>query len=457
MTVVSAATHVRGWLLDMARPAAGLFWLGFAALIGFAIPMILSERSGSFADVMIIGLGAVIALAILSFARPEPVFIAAFFLLAIVRIEPAPVDVFFALLMIATLTKTRRIAHVPPLVGLGLLLFATLSIASMMNAPDGYRALKFEFQTLYLIFLGLWLSGMFENANLVRRGLKAYVIAALASAVVAIVALKVPFPRRSVFLMDGERPQALFKDPNVFGPFLVPAAAIMLEEVIRPRLFKWGTTRSLIALMILSSGVVFSFSRAAGLNLVVALVVVTLVYAARTRGAAATVRSIGALVVCGLAGLALLAATNSLGFLESRSQLQGYDQQRFATQGEALQRASEHMLGHGPGESEIQLAYSAHSLYARVAYEQGYLGEALLIAIIGATLIFATGLAARDRNLHGLGSAALLASWIGLLANSFFVDTLHWRHLWVFAALIWCTSVLSRQEPAEARAASELS
>ncbi len=267
MTVVSAATHVRGWLLDMARPAAGLFWLGFAAVVGFAVPVVLSGRSGSFTGVLSVGLAALIALVILSFARPEPVFVGAFFLLAVVRVEPAPVDVVFALLIVATAARTRPFARVPPLIGLGLALFGILSIASILNATDTGRAIFFELQTLYLIVLGLWLSGMFANGPLMRRALKAYVIAAIASAVVGIAALKVPFPARSVFLYDAQRPKALFKDPNVFGPFLVPAAAIMLEEVIRPRLFKWGSIRSLLFLMILSSGVVFSFSRAAGLNL----------------------------------------------------------------------------------------------------------------------------------------------------------------------------------------------
>jgi len=28
-----------------------------------------------------------------------------------------------------------------------------------------------------------------------------------------------------------------------------------------------------------------------------------------------------------------------------------------------------------------------------------------------------------------------MAAWCGLVANSFFVDTLHWRHLWLVAAL----------------------
>ena len=33
--------------------------------------------------------------------------------------------------------------------------------------------------------------------------------------------------------------------------------------------------------------------------------------------------------------------------------------------------------------------------------------------------------------------AALLAAWCGLLANSAFIDTLHWRHLWIVAGLIY--------------------
>jgi hypothetical protein len=31
----------------------------------------------------------------------------------------------------------------------------------------------------------------------------------------------------------------------------------------------------------------------------------------------------------------------------------------------------------------------------------------------------------------------LLGLWVGLIANSFFIDTLHWRHLWLVAGLIW--------------------
>ena len=36
----------------------------------------------------------------------------------------------------------------------------------------------------------------------------------------------------------------------------------------------------------------------------------------------------------------------------------------------------------------------------------------------------------------------LLGLWVGLIVNSFFVDTLHWRHLWLVAGLIWAAATV---------------
>ena len=57
--------------------------------------------------------------------------------------------------------------------------------------------------------------------------------------------------------------------------------------------------------------------------------------------------------------------------------------------------------------------------------------------LLAVTACLAFVLAARDAEIAGVGGAALLGSWLGLIANSAFVVTLHWRHLWVVAALIW--------------------
>jgi MFS family permease len=98
---------------------------------------------------------------------------------------------------------------------------------------------------------------------------------------------------------------------------------------------------------------------------------------------------------------------------------------------------TEYVFGHGPGQTERALDLATHSIYGRSAYEQGVLGLILVSTLMLATLAFAWGLARRDAHVNGVGSAALLGSWLGLIASGFFIDTLHWRHLWVVAALIW--------------------
>jgi hypothetical protein len=67
-----------------------------------------------------------------------------------------------------------------------------------------------------------------------------------------------------------------------------------------------------------------------------------------------------------------------------------------------------------------------------------------IVALLAGTLALALGNAAAGRDAHGVGAAVLLGAWCGLLANSAFVDTLHWRHLWVVAALIWVAAAARR-------------
>ena len=69
--------------------------------------------------------------------------------------------------------------------------------------------------------------------------------------------------------------------------------------------------------------------------------------------------------------------------------------------------------------------------------EQGLPGLLALLAILVSTLIVAARNALAGRDTYGIGSAALLGAWCGLLVNSLVVDTIHWRHLWIVAAFIW--------------------
>jgi hypothetical protein len=405
---------------------------------------------------LVIGLGGLVVLTFLCLAAPVGCLVAAFALLSVVRSEPAPVDLLFVLLILTSfLTGRRPRTATPPIIAAAVGILALLSVASMFNAIDTPRAVRFEGITLYLMVLGLWLSGIFRDRELTRRLMKVYVLTALFSAVLGLLALKAPLPGKETFLYGGDRAKALFKDPNVLSPFLVPAAAIVLEEIGRPRLLGWGTRRLVPALLLLIAGSLVAFSRAGWLNIGVALATVVLIYLSRSRGFIVFLRTAATLGLAALAGYIFLAATGLLTFLQERSHLQSYDQHRFATQALGLADATRHVFGYGPGQVESNIGYATHSLVVRVVYEQGVIGLAALAAIVLGTLLLAVILVLDDADVHGVGSAALLGSWLGIIANSFFIDSLHWRHLWIIAALIWCGATL-RQERIRATAAAKL-
>jgi O-antigen ligase len=153
-----------------------------------------------------------------------------------------------------------------------------------------------------------------------------------------------------------------------------------------------------------------------------------------------TVLVVSLLLAAGAAAIGVLTATGSVEFFDQRAGLQAYDTARFAAQETGVELAREHPFGIGPGQFGIAAQLDAHSLYVRSFAEQGYLGLIAIGALMLITLVMAGRNALTGRDTYGIGSAALFGSWCGLMLNGFFVDTLHWRHLWVVAALIWAGS-----------------
>jgi hypothetical protein len=413
-----------------------------ALAVGLALPGVLRGAPPLVAAVAPAGLVFLIAIVALSYVRPDVVCVAAFALSCVVRVEPAPTDLLLITVALVSLLSGRLSVRLPPSIAMVLPVLLVVEVLSSVNAVQTGRALSYLSISLYLALTAVWLTGAFTDATIARRSLKAYVIAATLSALVAVATLELHLPGYSTLVYADSRAQGLFKDPNVFGPYLVPAAAIVLEEIGRPRLLGWPRRRLFLALAILGAGVIFAYSRAGWVNFAIAAVTVIVVSSARRGGIKAAARTFGALLGCALVGFALLAATGSLTFFSERSKIETYDANRFANQSTGFAKATVHVLGYGPGQAEENLALSTHSSYVRAAYEQGYLGLAALVALLATTLAIAIRSAARDSDLHGLGSAAMLGALLGALFNSAFIDTTHWRHLWLIFALIWAMAVI---------------
>jgi O-antigen ligase len=192
-----------------------------------------------------------------------------------------------------------------------------------------------------------------------------------------------------------------------------------------------------LVLGILACGVLFSYSRAAWASLAVGLVVVLVVAALRPGGRRRAMLVLLTAFGAGVAVLTAVLATGSLGFLLMRAQLQYYDGARFSAQALGVRLGGRHLIGIGPGQFEFVAPISAHSTYVRVLAEQGIPGFLALLGLLAGTLWLAWRNAVAGVSTYGVGPAVLLGMWAALLVNSLVVDTLHWRHLWLVAGLIW--------------------
>jgi hypothetical protein len=114
--------------------------------------------------------------------------------------------------------------------------------------------------------------------------------------------------------------------------------------------------------------------------------------------------------------------------------MQRYDDKRFGNQLEAVSRLDESPFGVGPGRAPQELGLNTHSLYVNVAFEYGVLGGVSFYLFLLTTIWIALSGVLR-RGPYAMLYATFLAILMGILVNSLVIDTLHWRHLFLFLAL----------------------
>ncbi|MEJ7787735.1 MAG: O-antigen ligase family protein [Solirubrobacteraceae bacterium] len=386
-----------------------------------------------------LGLAGTVALALL---RYELAVALGFLLMGVVRSEPAPPDAIFAVVIaIAVVTGRFSLQRVPLVVFSLLGTFVVLNFLSAVEAVSTGAAGRFMLITLYLAVFGVWLTSFVDSVDRARLIVRPYIGGAVFWALLTSLALYLPVPGREHLVdYDGTRGYGLFEDPNVYGPFLIPAALIVAEEMLTPRLLRSKSSAKLVMFCILATGVILSYSRAGSISLIVAMVVLLATLTMRRGGGRRAVALLAVMVVGGGAVGGVLAISGSVGFLQQRSSLQTYDTDRFGAQEQGIRLAEQQPFGIGPGQFDVLVEISTHSTYIRVLAEQGILGFVVILGLLLTTLILAGRNAVLGRDTYGIGSAALLAAWVALLINSSVVDTLHWRHLFFVAALIWAGS-----------------
>ena len=440
-----------GPLQRLASPATVLAAALAMVLASAAAAVIMQRYPPSWLVVVGGGLGLVAVLA-LAVARYEAAVALGILLLGVVAVEPAPPDGVFAVVIAVAVVTGRFDLDRAPLSMVALsAVFLLLNLVSMVDAVDPARAGTYFSITLYLVVFALWFSSYLNSERRARGVVRFYLLGAVLGALATSFALFASFPGSDLLTtVDGLRGKALFKDPNVYGPFLVPIALILIEETLTPRLLRGRAIGKLVLLTVLMIGLFLSYSRGAWVNFGAAVLVMLLVLAIRRGGGK---RAATLIVILGVGGTAIFGVvylTGSLDFLQERAGRQSYDSERFAAQRQGIRFGEENLFGIGPGQFEVLAPVPSHNLYVRSLSEQGFLGLFAILALVLTTLLLATRNAVLGRDTYGIGSAALLGAWVGLAFESFVIDTLHWRHLWLVAALIWVGARRGQPTPAAA-------
>lgn len=373
--------------------------------------------------------------------------ILAVFLEIIVLIEPAPVDVVIVLALgVGLFLAKLDFSAVEPVPLLGLVVFAVANLVSMYDPLDLDRAIWYVLVTLYLVGSWFFFVGLIGRYGepLLATLVNTYCFAGLISAFLGIGGYFNLLPFQDTLLRAG-RAKGLFKDCNVYGPYFVPIALYALTRLMEGRA-AWREKAYSYALFLSATvAMLLCFSRACWLNFVVALVVFFVVQRLFVSSGPGAQRQLligaGVLIVGGLAVIALLdteAVQQMLAMRVTSSGLQGYDRVRFETQSLALETFEKRPFGIGPGQSEVMFDYATHSMYMRILSENGVIALVGMLVFIGATAVRSLTVARRAESewLRNL-SALVFACIIGHLANSFVIDTVHWRHIWFVYALPW--------------------
>lgn len=358
---------------------------------------------------------------------------------SIVLIEPAPVDLGLMLLLAAGIALRRlQFSYLNLTAGaVFLYLFIVGNIISMFNIPHAGLGVRDFAITFYLILSWGLFIGLIEmyGDKAVKTLILGYTVAAFSAAVLGILAFFNIIPWQDI-LMKAERVKGLFKDPNVFGPFLIPIALYAYSIIERPKEKKklWW----LAALLILSLGIFLSFSRAAWGNFLLSL----LVYFAFRLFFEPSLKIVGKFILTLALVLGVFYYVISIPFVNDmfyeRFSYQNYDNDRFSNQAVAVEVGISTPLGIGPGQYQEVIGYATHNSYLKILSENGIIGFIGYIGFVFATLYRCSRLMVLTKNPFFI---VIFASAIGMVFNGLVVDTIHWRHFWFVFALPWAFKI----------------
>ncbi len=360
-----------------------------------------------------------------------------------VLIEPAPFDLIILLSIVVFLFAGARFpSQINWVFFIGIIHLAGSFIGSLMsnNFSDSYFHIII---TTYMVLFSFGLIIMVYNdpQKIINIIINAYIAAALISTFLAIMGYFNIASTSEAFTLYG-RAKGGFKDPNVFGPFLVLPLLFLIDKIIHFRL-KYKII-PIIMLGILLLGLLLSFSRGAwGLFFFSSLIFFLSMYYTSKTNHFRVVLSLYIFIALIFLTLALLVAINlpavEVLFAERASLTQVYDvgdDGRFAKHFYALKIAIEQPWGIGAREFRFEYGEDVHNTYLTTFLIGGWMAGFSFIFIMLSTMVYGFKYCFTRHSLQKQFSF-FYAVFLGLALEAWIIDIDHWRLLFIVLGVIW--------------------
>jgi hypothetical protein len=358
-----------------------------------------------------------------------------------VFVEPSPHDALMCVLFVTCVCA--RVQFDRKLLPLLVLLIVWLvgGLLSLIQVGDQEKNIQYTGTSIYLAIAGMMFACLFSDGNLARLAIlrRAYIIAALIATAAGYVGFFHLLPGADMFLAAG-RVSATFKDPNVYGPFLIYPLLLLIIGLVT-RGIRLG---SLIAATLLLSGLFLSFSRGAWGHFVVSAAVAMAILVAVTSNPRLRARIVLFGAIAAIAVIMLVIAMSSIDsihnmFVVRAHVLQSYDVGpggRFTDQRLALGVILEHPNGMGPFEFYRIFGEQQHNVYMQGFLVYGWVGGAAYLTLVATTLLLGLRMLAVPSPWQYYLIAAY-ATFVGEVAEGPIIDSDHWRHFFLLLGLIW--------------------
>jgi hypothetical protein len=357
-------------------------------------------------------------------------------------IEPSPHDGLMGVLALACLIAGVRFERHSALLFLLLLIWNVAGLLSLLNVPGQEQTVQYVATSIYLAVAAVMFASLFAHNTMPRivTVRVAYVLTATVIALTAIVGYFSLYPGAHDLFATNDRALGGFKDPNVFGPFLIWPALVVLERMLARRV----RLTDVLIVGILLFGLLLSFSRGAWFHFAVSCLVMMMIafVTADTDRERMRIIALGAIAIAVVAAFVVIALSfdSVASMFEQRAQLiQSYDVGsggRFVLQELAIADLLNFPNGVGPFEFSRVHGAQQHNVYLQAFLVYGWAGAMAYLTLLAATC-WAALRTVFVRTPWQPYLICAFAAFVGEMLEGFVIDTDHWRHFFLLLGMIW--------------------